>query len=43
MVRTLFDVALAAVCQHGLTSNVAFLPGESKEKLLEYFTSHDMV
>ncbi|KAI6242671.1 hypothetical protein M3Y99_00172300 [Aphelenchoides fujianensis] len=43
MVRTLFDVALAAVCQHGLTSNVAFLPGESKEKLLEYFTSHDML
>ncbi|KAI6194504.1 hypothetical protein M3Y96_01132000 [Aphelenchoides besseyi] len=43
MVRSLFDISLAAVCQHGLTSNAAFLPADSKEKLLEYFTSHDML
>jgi hypothetical protein len=43
MVRSLFDIALASVCQHSLINEVALLPGESKERLLEYFASHDML
>jgi hypothetical protein len=43
MVKTLFDTALAAICHHGLINYVALLPSESKERLLEYFSSHDMV
>ncbi|KAI6183931.1 hypothetical protein M3Y97_00541800 [Aphelenchoides bicaudatus] len=44
MVRSLFDTALATVCQHVcLVKDVAMLPSESKERLLEYFSSHDML
>lgn len=43
MVKSLFDIALGTVCQHGLVNEVALLPSESKERLLEYVASHDML
>ncbi|CAD5212341.1 unnamed protein product [Bursaphelenchus okinawaensis] len=43
MVRSLFDICLTTICRHRLAEGISYLPAESKEKLLEYFTSHDML
>ncbi|CAD5216604.1 unnamed protein product [Bursaphelenchus xylophilus] len=43
MVRTLFDICLTTICRQKLVKEISHLPIEGKEKLLEYFTSHDML
>lgn len=44
MARSLFDISLATVCQQpALFEDLASLSCECKQKMLEFFTSHDMV
>lgn len=45
MVRSLFDIALATVCQRDLDydADLALLPCDCKQRLLEFFASHDQV
>jgi hypothetical protein len=44
MVKSLFDLSLAVVCQEDtLCDDLAALSCDCKQKMLEYFTSHDKV
>lgn len=43
MVKSLFNICVAAVCQHNLYQFLAELPSSCKHRLLEFFTSHDQV
>uniref|UniRef100_A0A1I8BSH5 F-box domain-containing protein n=1 Tax=Meloidogyne hapla TaxID=6305 RepID=A0A1I8BSH5_MELHA len=45
MPRTLFDICLSAVCQRSVCydeADLALLPCDCKQRLLEYFVSHDL-
>lgn len=43
MVKSLFNICLAATCQHKLYGCLADLPTPCKQRLLEFFSSHDQV
>lgn len=43
MVKSLFNICLAAVCRHQLYGYLADLPTSCKQRLLEFFSSHDQV
>ncbi|VDN04633.1 unnamed protein product [Thelazia callipaeda] len=43
MVKTLFNTCLAAVCRHNLYEYVSDLPPSCKQRLLEFFSSHDQL
>ncbi|KAI1704549.1 F-box/LRR-repeat protein 4 [Ditylenchus destructor] len=43
MVKSLFDLSLAEVCRHSLCEDLAFLPCDCKQRLLEFFASHDQI
>ncbi|TKR87638.1 hypothetical protein L596_012007 [Steinernema carpocapsae] len=43
MVKSLFDLCLAAVCQHQLNDYLCYMPGRCKQGLLEFFASHDQL
>lgn len=43
MVKSLLNLCLSAVCQHELNSELSFIPVECRQKLLEFFCSHDQV
>ncbi|VDN33154.1 unnamed protein product [Gongylonema pulchrum] len=43
MVKSLFNICLAAVCRHQLYGYVADLPTSCKQRLLEFFSSHDQL
>uniref|UniRef100_A0A0N4ZB78 F-box domain-containing protein n=1 Tax=Parastrongyloides trichosuri TaxID=131310 RepID=A0A0N4ZB78_PARTI len=41
MVRTLFDISLSTMCKTYINSNLMFLPESCKQRLMEFFCSHD--
>ncbi|VDO28244.1 unnamed protein product [Onchocerca flexuosa] len=43
MVKSLFNICLAAACQHNLYRYLADLPTSCKQRLLEFFSSHDQL
>ncbi|CAI2337252.1 unnamed protein product [Caenorhabditis sp. 36 PRJEB53466] len=43
MVKSLLNLCLSAVCQHELNSELSFIPVECRQKLLEFFCSHDQL
>lgn len=43
MVKSLLNLCLSAVCQHELNSELSFIPAECRQKLLEFFCSHDQL
>lgn len=43
MVKSLFNICLAAVSQNNLYKDIAELPDVCKQRLLEFFSSHDQV
>ncbi|EFO24498.1 hypothetical protein LOAG_03988 [Loa loa] len=43
MVKSLFNMCLAAACQHNLYGYLADLPTSCKQRLLEFFSSHDQL
>ncbi|VDD94336.1 unnamed protein product [Enterobius vermicularis] len=43
MVKSLFDICLSAVCQNHLDEQLAYLPTVCKQRLLEFFSSHDQL
>ncbi|VDK41863.1 unnamed protein product [Anisakis simplex] len=43
MVKSLFNICLSAVCQNRVDEQLACLPSVCKQRLLEFFSSHDQV
>ncbi|MCP9261668.1 hypothetical protein DINM_005007 [Dirofilaria immitis] len=43
MVKSLFNICLAAACRHNLYGYLADLPTPCKQRLLEFFSSHDQL
>ncbi|CAB3411176.1 unnamed protein product [Caenorhabditis bovis] len=43
MVKSLLNLCLSAICQHELNSDISEIPTECKQKLLEFFISHDQL
>ncbi|EJW86212.1 hypothetical protein WUBG_02879 [Wuchereria bancrofti] len=43
MVKSLFNICLAATCQHNLYGYLGDLPTSCKQRLLEFFSSHDQL
>ncbi|VDK69151.1 unnamed protein product [Litomosoides sigmodontis] len=43
MVKSLFNICLAAACKHNLYGSLADLPTSCKQRLLEFFSSHDQL
>ncbi|KAL3076267.1 hypothetical protein niasHS_013538 [Heterodera schachtii] len=45
MVRSLFDICLASVCQRSLVfdADLSLLPCDCKQRLMEFFASHDQL
>ncbi|CAI5441539.1 unnamed protein product [Caenorhabditis angaria] len=43
MVKSLLNLCLSAICQHELNDDISFIPVECKQKLLEFFSSHDQL
>uniref|UniRef100_A0A0N5AJB2 F-box/LRR-repeat protein 7 n=1 Tax=Syphacia muris TaxID=451379 RepID=A0A0N5AJB2_9BILA len=41
MVKSLFDICMSTVCQNRLDDQLAYLPSVCKQRLLEFFSSHD--
>ncbi|CAD6195274.1 unnamed protein product [Caenorhabditis auriculariae] len=43
MVKSLVNLCLAAICQHELNDDLVMMPVECKQRLLEFFSSHDQL
>lgn len=43
MVKSLFNICLSAVCQNRVDEQLACLPSVCKQRLLEFFSSHDQL
>lgn len=43
MVKTLFDLCLTKICKYGIFNDFEYMSCNCKQKLLEFFTSHDQV
>ncbi|EFO96504.1 hypothetical protein GCK72_004286 [Caenorhabditis remanei] len=43
VMKSLLNLCLSAVCQHELNSELSFIPVECRQKLLEFFCSHDQL
>ena len=43
MVRTLFDISLSTMCRTYINGDLTLLPENCKQRLIEFFCSHDQV